>query len=278
MKLVESLEELQANISELERIRTSGSKSEREEFLSLIKKGTCFVPYIFAGSLYFAPSRFVGYIDNSLEKHKKNSNKDGRVTNKAIDQVLDTVASSNSSLESAYVSYCSSLGFIANEKGSFGAARKYWRTTDVDEFLDSIIENEINKDPSLTNTEKEQLIKSRIGQGKFRESLIKYWKKCSITGCGKVDILRASHIKPWKDSNHNERLDVFNGLLLTPNLDALFDKGLISFDKFGGIIVSKDLTKVDLNALGISKSIKIDLAQEHEKYMSWHRENIYCSG
>jgi len=81
----------------------------------------------------------------------------------------------------------------------------------------------------LTPTEKDALVKARRGQGKFREAVLSYWGNCAVSNCSELFLLRASHIKPWKDSTNTERLDRYNGLLLNPNLDAAFDKGLISF-------------------------------------------------
>src|SRR5262249_6618878 len=104
--------------------------------------------------------------------------------------------------------------------------------------VDAEIENGIRAS-NLDKTTKRALVDCRVGQGIFRENLIKYWKgKCAITGLSLTALLRASHIKPWRDSNNSERLDPFNGLLLSPSYDAAFDIGLISFREDGGIIFS----------------------------------------
>ena len=129
---------------------------------------------------------------------------------------------------------------------------------------------------NLSDTEREAIIKSRIGQGQFRESLISYWSKCAITGCQEHKLLRASHIKPWSKSELTERLSLYNGLLLSPNLDACFDLGFISFDDSGKIIVSKELNEEDMKALGINKDMKLSkIDPEHRKYLVYHRENIF---
>lgn len=136
-------------------------------------------------------------------------------------------------------------------------------------------EKRIINSPDLTVTEKQQLIKSRIGQGKFREQLISYWGGCSVTGFDFIEILRASHIKSWKTSSNSERLDVYNGLLLTPNLDVLFDKGLISFAKSGEILISSRLTGDSIAAIGCSKDMRIEIDRKHEIYLAHHRENVF---
>lgn len=85
---------------------------------------------------------------------------------------------------------------------------------------------------TVNETEKKALSKSRIGQGKFRTRLKIFWKNsCAVTCCSTVNLLRASHIKPWQDSTNKKRLDEFNRVLLTPNLDAAFDYGLVSFKR-----------------------------------------------
>lgn len=122
-------------------------------------------------------------------------------------------------------------------------------------------------------TEKEELFKCRIGQGKFRDKLIEYWDGCSVTNFKNNKLLVASHIKPWRSSTNKERLDVFNGLLLIPNLDKLFDSGYISFDDNGKILISKDLT--DYEILGVNKDMKITIEEQHKRYLTFHRSDIF---
>jgi len=88
-------------------------------------------------------------------------------------------------------------------------------------------------------------------------------------------LLRASHIKPWWASRDDERLDKFNGLLLSPNFDALFDKGFITFKRNGDIQISSFLSNSAREKLGCSHGLKVLLLPEHEKYMAWHRETYF---
>ncbi len=128
----------------------------------------------------------------------------------------------------------------------------------------------------LSDTERNSIIKSRIGQGQFRQSLINYWSACAVTGCKEQELLRASHIKPWSKSTATERLSLYNGLLLSPSLDLCFDSGFISFNSSGEIIISNQLSSNDLEALSINKSMKLsNISQEHEKYLEYHRKHIY---
>lgn len=139
------------------------------------------------------------------------------------------------------------------------------------------IRNEIEKvqnSSSLTTTEKDAIVKSRIGQGLFRQRLFNFWHGCAITSCYVPWFLMASHIKPWRDSNNQERLDVYNGLLLTPNYDKMFDKGYISFSSEGNIIVSPLLTKHDKEQLHLVDGLHLRLITPmHEKYLQYHREH-----
>ena len=123
------------------------------------------------------------------------------------------------------------------------------------------------------STEKHNLVKCRIGQGTFREKLIHLWNGCSVTRFKNIEILIASHIKPWSKSSNEERLDVFNGLLLTPNLDKLFDKGYISFQDNGKILISESLKHFEL--LGITTDMKVSIKDEHKKYLDYHRSEIF---
>lgn len=127
----------------------------------------------------------------------------------------------------------------------------------------------------IAETEKEQIIKSRIGQSAFKKALLAVEKKCRLCGVTDEHFLVASHIKPCSQSNNQERLDVDNGLLLCPNHDALFDKGYISFDENGKIMISDsldDATKVFLN---INEAMKIVLNERQKGYMKWHWVHIF---
>ncbi len=131
----------------------------------------------------------------------------------------------------------------------------------------------ILEDPEINETNKISLVKCRIGQGTFRQKLIGYWGCCSATKFKDTSLLIASHIKPWKASTNTERLDVFNGLLLTPNLDKAFDNGLVTFDDNGKIKISPQLLEPE--KLGIFTGQNVSLAPEHLKYLSFHRDFVY---
>ncbi|MFZ5809058.1 MAG: HNH endonuclease [Chloroflexota bacterium] len=129
---------------------------------------------------------------------------------------------------------------------------------------------------SLEETTRETIIQSRIGQGQFRLSVIAYWQGCSVTGCSQIEILRASHIKPWRDCTNDERLNVYNGLLLLPNLDACFDIGFISFSDEGNILVSSQISDTTLAQLSINREMKLlKIEPEHKIFLEYHRQRVF---
>lgn len=131
-------------------------------------------------------------------------------------------------------------------------------------------------DLALTDTEREALIKARIGQGNYREALLAYWGSCAVTDCSMSDLLRASHIKPWRDSSAGERLDPFNGLLLIPNLDLAFDQRFISFDRHGQILLSEQLDPTSAKALNITPELRLrHVHARHQDYLAWHRQYLF---
>jgi putative restriction endonuclease len=128
------------------------------------------------------------------------------------------------------------------------------------------------------STEAERLVVQRVGQNLFRSALLDFFGgRCCVTGLAVPELLRASHIKPWADcTSDEERLDVFNGLLLAPNLDALFDCGWITFDEAGQVIVSAKLPADARECLGVSGAWRIDtLSPRHRCYLAYHRERVF---
>jgi len=125
--------------------------------------------------------------------------------------------------------------------------------------------------------DREAIIKARIGQGEFRKRLIHFWGGCSVTGCDCLEILVASHIKPWRDCVGKEAIDMANGLLLLPNLDRAFDRGLISFADDGKIILSDRLGSSIAAALGINGDMQISktkIMNNHKQFLQYHRDYV----
>ncbi|MBD3672004.1 MAG: HNH endonuclease [Planctomycetaceae bacterium] len=126
-------------------------------------------------------------------------------------------------------------------------------------------------------TTKESMVDARIGQGAFRASVLQMWDHaCAVTGCRVTDAIRASHIKPWKDSDNSERLDPMNGLPLIATLDALFDAGLISFEDSGEMIISEKISPNERTLLRLDGlKLRHDPPEEMTEYLAFHRRRFF---
>jgi putative restriction endonuclease len=129
---------------------------------------------------------------------------------------------------------------------------------------------------ALSETEKAAVTKARIGQGTFRQRLLEMWDGCAVTNVKLPNVLRASHIKPWRFSSNSERLDPHNGLLLLPQYDQLFDKGLISFEQTGAIMRSPAIEKIEPAKLGINVNDRLrSLSKLHLGFLEYHRSELF---
>ncbi|MCS4233865.1 HNH endonuclease [Stenotrophomonas sp. BIGb0135] len=145
-----------------------------------------------------------------------------------------------------------------------------WRTNSVVEDLEDLAQREISQ------TTRAALVDARLGQGAFRTALMRHWEEqCAASGCTVLSILRASHILPWRDANDEERLDPENGLLLTANLDALFDRGLITFDESGHLITSSILAPESAAQLLPPKGLRRRPSERQRRYLQLHRETVF---
>jgi len=130
---------------------------------------------------------------------------------------------------------------------------------------------------NLCGTQVERMVKQRIGQDHFRHAMLDYWgNACSVTGITVTEVLRASHAKPWADcATDAERLDVFNGFLLCANLDALFDRFLISFDNNGVLLISSAIKSEQRERLSLHKPLSLRwVSNNHAKYLNYHRQRF----
>jgi 5-methylcytosine-specific restriction enzyme A len=125
-----------------------------------------------------------------------------------------------------------------------------------------------------TVTERSGIVLSRVGQGAYRKSIINRWEnKCAVTGFNDSRVLIASHIHPWKDAKSEERLDVNNGILLSPTYDALFDRHLITFENSGKIVLSESVKPNEYSKIGVSGSERITkLNSDNLLYLVKHQE------
>lgn len=128
----------------------------------------------------------------------------------------------------------------------------------------------------IDTTTKEALVNARVGQGLFRSRVLTMWENCcAVTGSKTKDAIRASHIKPWRNSSNEERLDPNNGLPLIGSLDALFDAGLISFDVGGTMLVSPRLSRTERSIFSVDdRRLLKSPTNATADFLAYHRDNI----
>lgn len=136
----------------------------------------------------------------------------------------------------------------------------------------------LQADEKLQETEKEALVLARRGQGKFKQNVSLLERRCRITQVDRPEHLRASHIKPWRDSSNQERLDGENGFLLTPSIDHLFDRGFISFEDDGTLLISPVAYKPALQRMGVSTNHASNVGSftdRQKRHLEFHRNFVF---
>lgn len=145
------------------------------------------------------------------------------------------------------------------------------------DFWESQIEQTIRQTETITDTERLALISSRIGQGLFKQRVMQIEKNCRITKVENAAHLIASHCKPWRDSTDYERLNGENGLLLTPSIDHLFDRGFIGFENNGRLIISPVAHRLSLVRMGIETESEINVgtfSSGQREFLEFHRDSV----
>src|SRR3984893_6633314 len=145
------------------------------------------------------------------------------------------------------------------------------------EMWEHHIESEIESNDQLLETEREALIVARRGQGLFKQRVMQVENRCRITGVTNPIHLRASHCKPWRDSSNEERLNGENGLFLTPTIDHLFDRGFISFEDAGRLIISPLAHDESLRRMGIDTEQPVNVgvfSQGQRAFLDYHRNSV----
>jgi putative restriction endonuclease len=129
----------------------------------------------------------------------------------------------------------------------------------------------------LDETEKRALVAARRGQGRFRQGVSYVEPECRFTRVRNPVLLVASHIQPWhRCSTNDQRLDPFNGLMLTPTYDRLFDRGLVSFSTDAHLMLSPHLPNEDIQKIRMDPTLLTDpFRTEQLKYLAYHREHIF---
>jgi hypothetical protein len=137
--------------------------------------------------------------------------------------------------------------------------------------------SQVQADAALPETDRLAIVLARRGQGLFKTRVMRIEHACRITGVTREEHLRASHCKPWRDATNEERLDGENGLLLTPSIDHLFDRGFIAFEDNGQVIVSPVAHRDSLLRMGIKPEhppMVGSFSTGQRRFLEFHRENV----
>jgi putative restriction endonuclease len=171
------------------------------------------------------------------------------------------------------------MGLIGKEVTVLTARAKDIKPVPADDLdaWEQKIEQQVENDSSIPETDRLALIRARKGQGLFKDRVSKIEIRCRITGVENLAHLIASHSKPWRDSTNEERLNGENGLLLTPSIDHLFDRGFISFENNGTLIVSPVAHKPSLQRMGVDTTTTVNVGgfsdgQRH--FLDFHRSAV----
>ena len=147
-----------------------------------------------------------------------------------------------------------------------------------DEWEDYQVD-QVQADTAIPDTDRQSIITARRGQGLFRQRVMQIERHCRVTGVDREEHLRASHIKPWRSADNSERLSGENGLLLTPSIDHLFDRGFISFEDDGRLLISPVAHHESLYKMGIPREPH-DVGRfepGQKQFLEHHRNNIYLA-
>ena len=179
-------------------------------------------------------------------------------------------------------------GNPSEPQGLFAATLNAWKDRSDEELRDAVLhilarnpaEPELVQDlQDILNssaTMKTALVQARIGQGAYRADLMKAWNdRCAVTACAIPEMLRASHVKPWRVSNNSERLDPQNGLILAAHLDALFDRGVVTFDESGAMIVAGAIRTIGKDVWGLGLPMSVKPTGRLREFLRYHRDVVF---
>jgi putative restriction endonuclease len=144
------------------------------------------------------------------------------------------------------------------------------------EMAEEAITYAIERSP-IEETTRKALVAARVGQGRFRADVMVVEPRCRITGVEDQRLLVASHIRPWHRCPENEqRLDRFNGLMLTPTFDRMFDRGLLTFEDNGDVHVSPTVSTNVVHRIGLDTHRNVgSFRDEQLRYLEYHREHVF---
>ncbi len=171
------------------------------------------------------------------------------------------------------------MGLVGQEVAALAVTARNVKPIPADDLdtWERMLERQVANDFSLRETERLALIRARNGQGLFKDRVSKIETRCRITGVENPVHLIASHCKPWRDSTNEERLNGENGLLLTPSIDHLFDRGFIGFEDNGKLIISPVAHRASLQRMGIetAKIVNVGAFSSGQKqFLDFHRNAV----
>jgi putative restriction endonuclease len=139
------------------------------------------------------------------------------------------------------------------------------------------LEEQVESDESVSETDRQAIVRARRGQGLFKQRVMKIEARCRVTLVDNISHLLASHCKPWRDSSNEERLNGENGLLLTPSIDHLFDRGFIGFEDSGDLIISPVAHRPSLQKMGVETNRSINVGpftEGQREFLDYHRNAV----
>ena len=150
-------------------------------------------------------------------------------------------------------------------------------TGDDLDVWESRLEQQIETDGSVKETDREAIVRARRGQGLFKQRVMRIETRCRVTSVDNPSYLVASHCKPWRDSSNEERLNGENGLLLTPSIDHLFDRGFVGFEDSGNLIISPVAHKPSLQRMGVETERTTNVGNftdGQRQFLDFHRNAV----
>ena len=166
---------------------------------------------------------------------------------------------------------------VANAETIVGVDRGRIVTGDDLDVWERRLEEQVEIDTSVPETDREAIIRARRGQGLFKQRVMRIETRCRITGVDSPSHLLASHCKPWRDSTNEERLNGENGLLLTPSIDHLFDRGFIGFEDSGNLIISPVAHRPSLQRMGVETERVTNVGaftEGQRQFLEFHRNSV----
>jgi hypothetical protein len=154
-----------------------------------------------------------------------------------------------------------------NESVAIGLVE--WETHEMEQVI---------TDQTIPETTRQAVVMARRGQGLFKQNVQRIESHCRVTQVDQIEHLRASHCKPWRDASNAERLDGENGLLLTPDVDHLFDRGFISFEDNGTVLVSPVAHRESIHKMGLEDALRRNVggfSEGQRSYLAFHRDSVF---